>query len=404
MKPIPIENEEQYEEYLREVEALIALDPKRGTPEAERLSLLALAIEVYEKARFIFEKPSPIEAIKFRMEEQNLKQSDLIPYIGSKSKVSEVLSGKRRLTVPMIRALVKYLGIPAEILIQESIDNLIDISPNQIVWDNFPLEEMHRKGWIRAKKSELRSRAKDIMNDFLKPIGGLIPTNALWRRTIYTRGEKNVNQYTLLAWAAQVLIKAKRETSVNAFDRNIINIDFLREVARLSCFDQGPVLARDFLKKYGIILIIEKHLSETKLDGGCMLDNNGNPVIGITLRYDRIDHFWYTLLHELSHIYKHLKASSDVYLDDLEYNDVSNLKERESDRIAGEAFISRNIWKRSDAFNLQTSESVIEFARKLRIHPAIVAGRIRKETGNYSRLSELIGQGQIRKLFGASDG
>jgi len=112
-------HKEQYKKYLEEFNNLIRQDPDINTPEGKRLSLVAMAIKEYEGNHFFFYKPSPIEAIRFRMEEQDLIQNDLIPYIGSKSKVSEILSGKRRLTIPMIRALNQYLGIPLDVLIQE---------------------------------------------------------------------------------------------------------------------------------------------------------------------------------------------------------------------------------------------------------------------------------------------
>lgn len=111
-------NDEQYKKYLEEINDLISQDPELNTPEGERLSLLSMAIKDYEGKHFFFNKPSTIEAIRFRMEEQGLIQNDLIPYIGSKSTISEVLSGKRNLTLRMIRALNENLGIPLEVLIQ----------------------------------------------------------------------------------------------------------------------------------------------------------------------------------------------------------------------------------------------------------------------------------------------
>lgn len=118
MEPKVITTKKEYEESFAEVERLIALDPKPRTPNANRLNLFAMIVKNYEKERFPIGKPDSIEAIKFRMEEQGLKQRDLIPYLGSKSKVSEILSGKRPLTVQMIRALNKGLDIPSDILLQ----------------------------------------------------------------------------------------------------------------------------------------------------------------------------------------------------------------------------------------------------------------------------------------------
>lgn len=114
-----IKTDEQYEEALAVVEELMDLNPEPGTWEADKLELLILLISNYEKEHFPMEMPDPIEAIKFRMEQQQLSQKDLIPFIGSRSRVSEVLNRKRPLTLKMIRHLYKGLGIPAEVLIRE---------------------------------------------------------------------------------------------------------------------------------------------------------------------------------------------------------------------------------------------------------------------------------------------
>lgn len=115
----PIKNKTDHEEAIGEIEALIALDPEPGTDDADRLQVLATLAEVYEKRTFPLDRPDPVEAIRFRMEAQGLRQADLVSYIGSRGKVSEVLNRKRPLSLIMIRALSKGLGIPAEILIAE---------------------------------------------------------------------------------------------------------------------------------------------------------------------------------------------------------------------------------------------------------------------------------------------
>ena len=115
----PIHNERDYREALQIVSGLVDADPASGTPEGDRLEVLATLLERYEAEHFPLDLPDPIEAIKFRMEQQGLKAKDLIPYIGSASKVSEVLSGRRPLSLTMIRKLVNELGIPAEVLLKE---------------------------------------------------------------------------------------------------------------------------------------------------------------------------------------------------------------------------------------------------------------------------------------------
>ena len=112
-----IKSDRQHRQYLAEAEALAATDPRLGTAEGDRLELLAMLIDKYERERYPFEEPDPIAVLRFRMEEQGLLQKDLAPLLGGKNRVSEVLAGKRPLTVAMIRALSEGLRIPAELLI-----------------------------------------------------------------------------------------------------------------------------------------------------------------------------------------------------------------------------------------------------------------------------------------------
>ena len=97
---------------------LMDMDPAAGTAEEAELELLALLIQSYEQTKFPPTPPDPIDAILFRMDQQRLAHKDLVPYIGSMSKVSEVLSGKRALSMAMVRALHEGLKIPAEVLIR----------------------------------------------------------------------------------------------------------------------------------------------------------------------------------------------------------------------------------------------------------------------------------------------
>lgn len=116
MVPKVIRTDKDYREALARVEALMDCSP--GTREADELDLLSKLVELYEDERWPIEPPSAVDAIRFRMEQAGLRQRDLVPYIGSASKVSEILSGKRSLSLPMIRALHEGLGIPAEALLQ----------------------------------------------------------------------------------------------------------------------------------------------------------------------------------------------------------------------------------------------------------------------------------------------
>ena len=148
----------------------------------------------------------------------------------------------------------------------------------------------------------------------------------------------------------------------------------------------------------GVILIVEPHLPKTHLDGAAMLDEDGTPVIGLTLRYDRVDYFWFTLMHELVHVQRHLGRQGSAFVDDAD-NEGTEAYEMEANLFAAEAFIPRQIWKSSDAYRLKRSDAINALADSLMIHPAMVAGRIRKETGNFRILKEFVGEGHIRPLF-----
>lgn len=113
-----IKTKKEYAQALSRIEEIF--DAKPRTQEFDELELLVKLVEIYEEEKFPIDFPDPVSAIKFRMEQQGLTNSDLIQYIGSKSKVSEVLSGKRQLSLNMIRKLSAGLNIPLEILIQES--------------------------------------------------------------------------------------------------------------------------------------------------------------------------------------------------------------------------------------------------------------------------------------------
>lgn len=120
MKTKILKTEQEYGETCKRIYSLInssedAIEP--DSSEGEEIELLSLLVENYEQEHHQMEAPEPIEAIKFRMEQMNLKQSDIAPLFGGKTRVSEVLNGKRTLTLKMITLLNRYLGIPLESLV-----------------------------------------------------------------------------------------------------------------------------------------------------------------------------------------------------------------------------------------------------------------------------------------------
>ena len=117
MKILPIRNEKDYQNALGRLEDIF--DSKKGTEEGDELEILSILIDRYENENFPIGMPDPIEAIKFRMEQMGMNQKDLAEVVGFKSRVSEILNKKRKLTLDMIRKLNTNLHIPTEVLVQD---------------------------------------------------------------------------------------------------------------------------------------------------------------------------------------------------------------------------------------------------------------------------------------------
>ena len=152
------------------------------------------------------------------------------------------------------------------------------------------------------------------------------------------------------------------------------------------------------------------HLPRTHLDGAALRLPNGRPVIGLTLRYDRIDNFWFTVLHELAHIGLHLGDSSEEtgFIDDHSLRRVqsfgSDTTEQEADRLAQDALIPPEIWGEGNILEDPAPMAVLNMAWEAQVHPAIVAGRVRYESGNYRLLSQFVGTGEVRWQFDDKSG
>jgi HTH-type transcriptional regulator/antitoxin HigA len=400
-----IKTQRDYDAAIARLSALMDQEFVSGSNKEAELELLALVIESYERSKVEPPKPDPIEAILFRMDQQNLGKKDLIPYFGSLSKVSEVLSRKRTLSLAMIRKLHSGLGIPADVLIAGSDEEGIDLgSEPQYEYSKFPLQEMLERGYFAGFNGDLKRAkeyAEDLVRKFMRGMGGDSTNLALLRAPLHQNGSKLMDDYALLTWRIAVLSKARRQRPSNGYVEGTITADWLRDLAKLSRFEQGPRLAQEFLADSGIALVIEEHFKKTYLDGAAMLDDD-MPIVALTLRHDRLDNFWFALMHELVHVQKHLKKStSHLFIaDNLDDKTRSSKEEREADDGAREALIPLGEWNNSAAKVMPTAENVIALANKLRIHPAIVAGRVRYEANNWRILNSLLGiKGEIRKNF-----
>ncbi|MEZ7956669.1 MAG: helix-turn-helix domain-containing protein [Rubritalea sp.] len=381
-----IKTKTDYELALERLEELMLANPDEGTADADELELLAHLIEIYESKTVDIPPPSPIEAIKFRMEQQGLKQKDLVDLIGNKARVSEILSGKRKLTIDMVKTLSKELDISTNTLL--GLDQTTeDIDPSQ-----FPIAEMRKKDWFGdITLPKLKASIDQHLKHFFRSYNPQAIEG--FNRTGF-KVDANLDEYALQAWRCQVLNKSD-ELEIPIYRKKDLSPEFIKSLAILTQFDSGIDLVIKALRDKGVAVITEvEHLSKTYLDGAAMMNKRGNPVIGLTCRHNRLDNFWHTLFHELAHVVNDLKSPNDVFFDDSEAKDLSKI-EKQADDFALNTLIPPQTWK-NEIRHLEKAGEIRDAAKRLSIHPSIIAGRLRREHGNYRLHRTLLGSGEVR--------
>lgn len=253
------------------------------------------------------------------------------------------------------------------------------------------LKHGRENGWFAEDftEAELRRYIAENRIDFGSP--GLLRTGL------------NVVDHTddlmLHAWRARVTARA-REAFASVEDvHEPLELKWMPGLVRLSNDTRGPLRAVEVLADRGIVLIVEPQVPGLKIDGAAFIVD-GRPVIGMTVRTDTVDNFWFTLMHELAHVTLHFSTGLAVgFYDQTDQEASVDEQEEEANRFASNLLIPEERWRRSTA-RIAKSAAVIErFANELGIHPAIVFGRIRKERGEWSLFANKIGRNTVRKLF-----
>ena len=236
--------------------------------------------------------------------------------------------------------------------------------------------------------------------DFFSSIGTPVQIMGMLRKSNY-RSSPLSDKHALSAWAGRVLQKAREIRVPKTYKQGTVDSVFMQELARLSAKDKGPIVAQEYLKEYGIILVIEPHLSRTYLDGATILTNKDHPIIGLTLRHDRLDNYWFTLMHEIAHISLHFGQDISLFYDELD--DIKGLdigaKEKEADNLASEALVPISKWEISPARLIPSSMAASSLAKELGVNISIVAGKIRYEGGKWAFLNDIIGKEKVRMYF-----
>ena len=267
---------------------------------------------------------------------------------------------------------------------------------------DFPYAEAVKKGWIEKIVDGTRPSSEEKASSILRFFADspTLASEVLHRKT--SGSLSAARRASLFIWQARVLMRA--EVVSHRFPHfEPLSSDAINQLVRLSSHEDGPLRAIEFLERHGIIVIFEEHLSKTKLDGAALSLNHRQAVIAMSLRHDRLDNFWFVLLHELGHLMRHWRKVSQYGIIDEDVGQESiELFEREADEFARTAVVPDDRWKSSLVRHASDPESVIKFASRLDLHPALIAGRIRFERG-YNLFTSLIGNGEVRKMLFAAE-
>lgn len=253
---------------------------------------------------------------------------------------------------------------------------------------SIPWKSLEDMGWIQKGNRSL----SQVAPFFLSNLNGI--------QTLY-RKSTDQETYEIAFWKARVHMRALErlvEAPQLTYEPGSIDSEFLREFVKLSRDPSSIKTLPELLYEKGIILIFERSLPGSKIDGLVYRTGKGVPVVAMSLRYSRLDNFWFTLLHELSHIIKHYDFLDDAIIEDLDLLPASKI-EKQADRIAKNAIVPRFIWERCEAKYTHSIESVKKLATQLEIHPALVAGMLRRDLNNYTLFSDLIGEVNTREII-----
>ena len=397
---------EQHAAALERVRLLATRGEHLTEPQQDEMEILIVLCEKYEKETQAVAPPTPLEAIRFRMEQMGYKQKDLAMLVGGASRASEIMTGKRGLTTEMIRRLRDEWGIPADSLLGGSTPDPSAPTPGAdgaYDPDNYPLKQMYGRGYFPKYSNDWKSHRKDpagLLQD-LYPRG-----SGVRRELAHCRqggGENSkANPHALEAWQHRVLVRATEKKNLPAYDRAALDGNFLRWLAGLSVLADGPRLACEALEEKGITMVIEPHLDQTYLDGAALLGTDDRPVIGLTLRHDRLDNFWFTLFHEIGHVLFHLSTENPAILDVDIDRKKTGVVETEADRFALDTLIPPRVWG-EQVRHLHLAAEIRAAAKRLCVHPAVIAGRLRREANDYRMHRTLVGYHQVKPLFGIAE-
>ncbi len=324
------------------------------------------------------------EVIMKMLGERNWNQTILSSVIGKPvSLVNMLIHGKRAINAEIAVDLASAFGTePSFWLSLETQRQLAELQPTNpdIVrrakcYQIAPINEMKKRGWL-PKTDDLQEIEKRVLSLLEIPSVDVIPQlSAAMRMSASYDANLSPSQ---VAWCARVKRLAQLIPAAKYSDDNIDHCE--KALRKLAAYSSEAKKVPDVLAQHGIRFVIVEHLPGTKVDGATVWLSEDSPVIGMSLRYDRIDNFWFTLFHELSHVRHRDAVSIDSNItgsDEIELS-VKPAFERRADKEASESIVDP---KDLQSFILRvgplySEAKIIQFSNKMKIHPGIIVGQL----------------------------
>lgn len=257
------------------------------------------------------------------------------------------------------------------------------------------LKHAKASGWLKEEDSSTE-RALEALKRHVGDHVVKYGTPSLLRTGLEVKDR--AKDLSFLVWKAQIARKSEAIIKERKPRYRWAEPSWLVDLVRMSTDESKLCDIPNFLLEYGIVLTFEPQIPGMNVDGAAFLIDE-TPIIGLTLRNDALDSFWFTLLHEIAHVVLHYRFGLQAgFFDNIEDLD-TDIAEEEADNFASNMLIPDEIWTRSPARISKSPEPIVSLARHLNIHPAIVFGRIRMERKNYALFSDGIRRGIVRKIF-----
>ncbi len=321
---------------------------------------------------------APGEVLKDELEARGWTQKDLADVMGRPTQaISEIVSGTKQIMPQTALELAEALGTSAELWTNLEADYRLSlaraawhgdaISRRSRMYSLAPVAELVKRGWLR--------NAGDLAAELCRFLGiaSLAETPAA-PANFRASMDRGPDRAATIAWLKRVELLAGSQR-VGPYDRDGL-IDGLEEVAQLSCEPSRAAELVPMLARHGVHFVVVPHLGNTFLDGASFRMPSGSPVVAVTLRYDRIDSLWFTLMHEIGHVVLDHEGAADQLFP-------RATSEPDPDEMAASAFAEERLFPADrygalgDALDFSpTMSMVVRAAAELRRHPGLLIGHL----------------------------